>query len=96
MIIKIERSGGITGMPFTTEFNSKELPGLLVNKVEKIIKDAKSSTLPLKRAPTGSADHYIYRISIQDGNDEKMIECDQYGLHDDLKSLIKYAESLRR
>ena len=93
MIIKVERTGGFSGISKYSEMNSDDLPSALETTVKKIIKSAKTSSLPLKSTPKGAADHYTYKISIKDGGNENIIECNQYSIQDDLKSLIKYIES---
>lgn len=75
-----------------SEMNSDDLPPALESAVKKIIMSAKASSLPLKVTPKGAADHYIYKISIKDGMNEKIIECNQNNIQDDLKSLIRYVE----
>ena len=92
MIIKIERSGGIAGISRSTEIDSSELPSDLVTKVKKIIQNRKLATVSSKVTPRGAADHYAYKISINDGESQIIIECNQYNLQDDFKSLIKYIE----
>jgi hypothetical protein len=64
----------------------------LVSAVKKIIIDKKSFSLSLKSTPRGAADHFTYKISIQDGANKSVIECNQYNIQDDLKMLIKYLE----
>jgi hypothetical protein len=90
--IKVERSGGVAGIPLCIEMDSKDLPSSLVTKVKKIIVDKNTSSLPMKSAPRGAADHYTFKISIQDGVNRSVIECDQYDLQDDLKLFVKYVE----
>jgi hypothetical protein len=48
--------------------------------------------LSIKSSPRGAADHYTYKISIQDGRNQRVIECNQYNIEDDLKSLVNYIE----
>jgi hypothetical protein len=90
--IKVERSGGIAGIVRSTELDSKELPSSLVSKLKKIIQDSESSSIPLKVTPRGAADHYTYKISVRDGSNIQVIECNQFNLQDDFKSLISYFE----
>ena len=92
MKIRIERSGGFAGIPLFNEMDTKELPSPLVHIAKKIIETKKISSVPLKSNPKGSADHYTYKISIQDGTNLRVIECNQYGIKDDLKSLVNYIE----
>jgi hypothetical protein len=92
VIIKVERSGGFAGIPVSNEIDAKDLPSTLVTRLNKIMENTKSSKLPLSVTPRGAADHFTYKISVKDGANERVIECNQYNLQDDLKSLIKYVE----
>jgi hypothetical protein len=90
--IRVERSGGMAGIPISNEMDEKDLPSALISTAQKIIEDKDVSSLSMKSSPRGAADHYTYKISIQDGADRKIIECNQYNIQDDLKSLVKYIE----
>lgn len=91
MIIKIERSGGVTGIPISNEMNVQNLPSTLATTAKNLML-RKSSTSSLLSSPRGAADHYTYKISIQDGPNLKVIECNQYTIQKDLKSLVRYIE----
>jgi hypothetical protein len=90
--IRIERSGGLAGMSITNEMDAKDLPSTLLLTAKKIVEDQKLTPLPVKSIPRGAADHFTYKISIQDGVNQRVIECNQYNIEDDLKSLVKYIE----
>jgi emfourin len=90
--IRVERSGGFGGISFSHVMEAKDLPSYLVQTARNMIKDKNISSLPLKSWPRGAADHYTYKISIQDGTNLKVIECNQFNIKDDLKSLIIYIE----
>jgi hypothetical protein len=90
--IRVERSGGMAGIPISNEMDAKDLPAPLRSTANKIIERKDVSSLSMKSSPRGAADHYIYKISIQDGMNQKVIECNQYNIQDDLKSLVKYIE----
>ena len=92
MIIKVERSGGFTGIHTLNEIDAKDLPSKLVNAAKKIMADQKLSSLSMQRTPKGSADYYSYKISIQDGVNQRIIDCNEYNIQDDLKLLVKYIE----
>ncbi len=92
MIIKVERNGGLAGIPISNEMDAKDLPTPLLTKVKRIMENPNLASIPLKTVPRGSADYYAYKISIQDGAINRVIECNQYNLQDDLKSLIRYLE----
>lgn len=91
MIIKIERSGGLAAIPKLIEIDSKNLPPQVVAKVREIM-EAKTIPRSMKIRPLGSADHYNFKISIHDGEKLKIIECNQYELQDELKSLVNYID----
>ena len=88
MIIKIERSGGLAGLRKTAEIDSKNLPASLVTSAKKLMNEIEQ---PLQMKSKG-ADYYNYKISIQDGKQRKVIECTQFSIQDELKSLINYVE----
>ena len=92
MIIKVERSGGLTGIPISNEIDVKKLPSRLVNTAKNMMVDEKFPRLPMKRRPAGSADYFSYKISVENGTNRRIIECDEYNIQDDLKQLVKYIE----
>lgn len=92
MIIKIERSGGVTGIPISNEIDVKDLPSGLVNTAKKILVDEKFPSLSMKRPSKGSADYFSYKISVQNGANQRTIECDEHNIQDDLKQIVKYIE----
>jgi emfourin len=91
--IRVERSGGFAGIPISNEIDSKDLPSALIHTVKKIVEDKRVSSLSMKLPPRGAADHFTYKISIQDGVNLSVVECNQYNIDDDLKSLVKYIET---
>lgn len=92
MRIRVERSGGLAGIPISNEMDEKDLPSALISTAKKIIEDKRLSSLSIKSSPKGAADHYSYKISINDGVQRRIIECTQYDIQDDLKSLIRFIE----
>jgi hypothetical protein len=90
--IKVERSGGFAGIPVTNEMDGKDLPSDLMTTAKNIVARQKSSSSTMKSTPKGAADHYVYKISIINGASRRVIECNQYNIQDDLKSLVKYVE----
>jgi hypothetical protein len=92
VIIKVERSGGLTGIPVLNEIDTKDLPSTLITIAKKIMGDKMSFTLSTEGIPRGGADYYSYKISVKDGVNEGAVECNEYNIRDDLKSLVKYVE----
>jgi hypothetical protein len=96
MIIKIERSGGLTGIPMTNEVDGKDLPSALLTKVKKMMSNSRSPSLALKSTPKGAADYFTYKILIQDGINQRVLECNDYNIQNDVKSLLRYIEKISR
>jgi hypothetical protein len=96
MIIKVERSGGLTGIPMTNEVDATELPSQLVTKLKKMMADDRSFSRPLPTMPRGAADYFTYKILIQDGINQRIIECNDYNIRDDIKSLVRHIERISK
>jgi hypothetical protein len=92
VIIKVERSGGFAAIPKCSEIDIKNLPSELIPTAKKIMRAKKSYSLPMMSPPKGAADYYTYKILIQDGVKRRIIECNQFNIQNDLKSLVKYVE----
>ncbi|HKQ21321.1 MAG TPA: protealysin inhibitor emfourin [Nitrososphaeraceae archaeon] len=92
MKIRIERSGGLAGININNELDIQDLPPTLSTKLKRILLLAKSNSLKLKNVPTGAADQYHYKIIIKERELETVIECNQFNMGEDLRSLLKYIE----
>ena len=92
MKIIIERSGGLTGIVVSHEMEIKDLPQSMVNKVQEIFNNDESKSLKMS-LPKGAADHFNYRVTFKDGTQNKVVECNQYDIKDDLKDVIRYVEA---
>jgi len=93
VIVKVERSGGFAGMSNSHQIDSRDLPSSLIIKLNRIIENTNADKLPIQSTPRGASDFYSYKISIQDGANQKVLERNQYDIDDDLRSLIRYIES---
>ena len=96
MIIKIERSGGLTGVQITNEVDVKRLPSSVATGLKKMMLNDWYSAAPLKSTPVGARDYFTYKILIQDGMNKKVIECNEYNIHADLKSIVKFVERVSK
>jgi len=90
--VKIERSGGFTGLTRSYEVESDDLPSPLVARLKKVMKNDYLSSPNLRFAPKGSADFQTYKITIEDGSNSRVIECSEHNIQDNLKTLVKYVE----
>jgi hypothetical protein len=92
--ISVERSGGIAGLRSFHELNAEDLPPLLENTARRMIDDNNRVVPPSRSSvPSGAADHYAYRITIVDGVHQRVIDCNQYNMTNELRLLIKYLEN---
>jgi hypothetical protein len=90
--IKIERSGGFAGISSLNELDSDKLPPSLQNTVKDLLDKKKlSSTKGLGR-PKGAADYLNYKITIQDGKKDHVIECNEFDMDSTVKSLISFVQ----
>jgi hypothetical protein len=92
LIIKVERTGGFSGMSEYSEMDSDDLPEILQTTLTNFINEKVNASNSLKSMPKGAADHYSYRITVDDGAKSRVIECSQYDIKDDLKSLVAYVK----
>jgi hypothetical protein len=94
MIIRIERSGGFAGINEDSQVNSDDLPASMKTTLTKLINVKRPNRL--KSVPKGSADHYSYRITVDDGTKKQVIDCSEYDIQDDLMSLVTFVHKHRR
>ena len=92
MKIRIERSGGVAGIVISNEMEAESLPSSMKNKIQEILNDREPKSMKMS-IPKGSANHFNYRIMFQDGRNDRIIECNQYNMEDDLKNLVRYIET---
>ena len=67
-------------------------PLLLEGTVRKLL-DHKGSGMLKGTRPKGAADYLNYKITLEEGHRNSVIECNQFDMDDDLKSLIRYVEN---
>jgi hypothetical protein len=96
LIIKIERSGGLAGITKYSEIDVKDLPSELKPKANKIIMEQKSNSFSARSLPKGAADYYTYKIIFQDRSKKRIIECNQFNIQKDLRSIVKYIERISK
>jgi hypothetical protein len=93
MKIKIERSGGFAGIASSNEIATDKLPSSLDTTVKKLLNGRKLPPAKSLSPPKGAADYMKYRITIQDGKDNHVIECSEFDLDGSMKSLINYVQN---
>jgi hypothetical protein len=90
--IKVERTGGFAGISKYSEIDSKNLPSSIKTDLINLVNENKKIPNSVKLVPKGAADHFTYRITINDGSKQRVIVCDQYTINTSLRSLVTYVE----
>lgn len=90
MKIKVERSGGLAGITVSNEINAKILPTPLITAVNKLLSIQKTPKLKRMTKPIGGADHFSYKVTIEDGLNHKVIEFTEYDISNELRALVNY------
>lgn len=92
MKIKIEPSGGLAGFSSSSELDGDKLPTSLEDTVRKLLEGKKTDMIKHTR-PKGAADYLNYKITIQDGKKNHVVECSEFEIDRDLKALINYIQN---
>jgi hypothetical protein len=96
MKITVEKSGGFAGIPSTNEIDADELPSSLEGTVRQLLHPKKLTVKQSLKQAKGAADYFNYKIIIQDGNKDRIIECNEIHMDSSLKSLISYIQKNAR
>jgi hypothetical protein len=95
--VKVERSGGFAGISSSNEMDVDNLPPSIEGAVRALLdsRTKNGEKLPARkilRRPKGAADHLNYKITIQTGEKDHVIECDEFDMNSNLKSLVNYVQ----
>jgi hypothetical protein len=90
--IKIERSGGFAGILSSSEMDVDKLPPSLGRTVRNLLGGANSTLTIGSKPPDGSADYLCYKISIQNGMKNHVVECNEFEMDNSVKSLVSYVQ----
>lgn len=88
----MERHGGFAGISQYNEMNTDDLPSSLKTRLNRLVSNATEPCKSVKSVPKGAADHYSYRITIDYGDNQRVIEGNQYDMQDSWKPIISYVE----
>lgn len=92
MKIKVERSGGFAGILSSTEMDTDKLPSSIESTVRELLDRRKTTPTKSQRPTKGAADYHNYKITIQNGKKNHVIECSEFGMDDNVKSLVSYMQ----
>jgi emfourin len=91
MKIRVETSGGLAGIPTTSEIDTNKLPNSLEVKVTELMnKKYLPRSKALRAGHTRSADCLSYKITIRNGKTEYVIDCNELDMDKGMKSLLSY------
>lgn len=96
MKITVHKSGGFAGMSQYSELNTDDLPYHFKKTIRELVGESKGTPGTLKLVPKGAADYYSYKITLDDGSNQKVIECNDNDIQDNLKSLVTYVEKHKK
>ena len=92
MKIKLERSGGFAGITSSNEMDTDKLPPSLQDTVKDLLDKKKLSLTKSFGRPKGAADYLNYTITIQDGKNDHVIECNEFDMDSTVKSLVSFVQ----
>ena len=101
MKIHLERSGGFAGMTSSITVDTKALAPNDANELQTLIhksnlfeRFAKSPQQPTPTPNTktkkGAADYFTYKITIQNGDKERSMECNDINMQAEIKGLVDF------
>ena len=73
--IKVERSGGFSGISSSTEMDVDKLPSSIEGTVRELLDKRKLPSMKNPERRKGAADYINYKITIQNGNKNHVIKC---------------------
>jgi hypothetical protein len=90
MKVKIERSGGLAGLSSIKEKEEKDLPNSLADTARKLLDPARMPNITALKKTKGAADYFTYRITITNGQEHHVIDCNEFNMDGHIKSLVRY------
>jgi hypothetical protein len=90
MQIEFERSGGFTAIPLRLKLDTSSLEPGVQKTLESLVHQAKFFELPARLpTPGGGADHFQYKLSIQDNQRQNTVETGESSVPPDMQPLIQ-------
>jgi hypothetical protein len=90
VIIRVERSGGLTGIAKHAEIDTDAISKREAHKIMKMIPEYKFNQTYPKKVAKGAADYFNYSVSIIDDGHEKTLQFDQISIPQKIKEFINY------
>ena len=97
MHIKFERSGGFTGRPLTTSFDTDDLPESTANDLRALVQKVDFSKLANNLQSNNNApDQFAYTITVQSQDSQHTVVTNDSSAPEELKPLIDFLNQLAR
>jgi hypothetical protein len=96
MILRMERSGGFTGIPLRAVIDSEQLPIEESRNLHHLVEVSGFFSLPPAiRSPSG-ADRFSYRLTIEDSGRSHTVEVSEGAAPEHLQALIRQVTVMAR
>lgn len=97
MLIKIERTGGFTGMRMQTTIDTETLPSEQASELEQLVNAASFFELPARvSTPLSGADRFHYKICIESEGRKHTVETNDEVAPNTLRPLLRRLMALAR
>ena len=97
MIIRIERSGGVTGIPLRTEIDTRKLPQGESEALGRMVEQAGFFNLPAQiTSQAKGADRFQYQLTVEEGARRHTVSLGESGAPPALQTLIQQVTQLAR
>lgn len=97
MNIRFERSGGFTAIPVRLVVDTSQLDPAAGQTLVKLVEQSQFHSLPEKiPTPTGGADQFHYRLTVEDGGRSHTVETGDAGAPGSLQPLLQQLTLMAR
>ena len=97
MILRMERTGGFSGIPLRAEIDSERLSPDESRALKALVEDAGFFNLPAVLAPPpGGADRFHYHLTVEEAGRRHSVEVGEAAVPEPLQALIRQVTVLAR
>ncbi len=97
MIIRMERSGGFTGIPMQAVIDTDTLAAEDKQNLRNLVESAHFFDLPASLpSPSGGADRFNYRLTVEEASRSHTVEFGEAAAGEPLQALVRQVTALGR
>ncbi len=94
MKVKLERSGGVTGIRRTVTVDATALPPERAAQLRRLVADARLSTFPEHpTAPAGRPDRFVYRLTVEDDAGARAVTVSEDSTSEEMRRLLDWVQA---